>query len=464
MTNSINFNSNSNVFAPIQGTGAPYAITKSFTEKENSEKEEKNNKLGYEIAMTALVAGLGVLTLTKGLPKPARLQIEKFMKKLDTKADVIKQNKHINTLQKLKLNIIEKTKTVAKYSVVILDTAPLKDIVLHSIMKNVPGLKKVDEKITTFFRKISVKKYENAYNKTISGFDNLYADFSDANKKITDKKQLEKAEIALKELKSSYNKTFSATERRPRLNKTIEDLKGLDDEVLGSTYGKSITNMHKSLWQYIKNKAKNPTFISEEKAAPIKNRLLDEVTKGKASVITQKDTLMDIYKNVLEPKEYEKLNIKSDKAVKNLDNAIGIETDKLFDKLRDLAIGSAPMDVAGIVTSIGVISWQLQKADNNDDRISISLKSGIPIVGGMLTSLYCALALVSAGPSLFLGLASGLAINKMGSIADKHRKEYKDKPFDLVENAKPEGLVPVKNGDNKTQNATEAKSKAKQSA
>ena len=90
--------------------------------------------------------------------------------------------------------------------------------------------------------------------------------------------------------------------------------------------------------------------------------------------------------------------------------------------MRDLEIGSAPTDVVSIASSIAAVGIGLSKADSKDERISAALNYGIPAIGAVAVSSICTLSLVAAGPSLAIGLVSGLIINKIGSFADKIRK------------------------------------------
>lgn len=114
-------------------------------------------------------------------------------------------------------------------------------------------------------------------------------------------------------------------------------------------------------------------------------------------------------------------------AVKSFDKSVNLETVELFDKIRDLELGSAPTDVLTVVISFLTISYGLGIAKNKDERLSIILKSGIPIAGAILTSLISATKLISGGKSLALGIASGIALNLAGQGADKLRKHIKFK-------------------------------------
>ena len=112
------------------------------------------------------------------------------------------------------------------------------------------------------------------------------------------------------------------------------------------------------------------------------------------------------------------------KAVKSFDKSVELESVEFFDKVRDLRLGSAPTDVLTILLSFFTLSFGLGYAKDNDKRTSIMLKSGIPIVGGIMTAIYTATKLVSGGKSLALGFLSGIVLNQLGKIADGLRKNY----------------------------------------
>jgi hypothetical protein len=123
--------------------------------------------------------------------------------------------------------------------------------------------------------------------------------------------------------------------------------------------------------------------------------------------------------------EYDQVKAVTNSAMSSLSKAVDTETIKLFEKLRDFQLGAAPTDALGVLTSTGVVGYGLINADNKDERVSATLKYGIPAVGGVATSSLFTMALVPRGPSVILGLISGFAINKLGSSLDKFIKRRK---------------------------------------
>lgn len=136
------------------------------------------------------------------------------------------------------------------------------------------------------------------------------------------------------------------------------------------------------------------------------------------------DEILDIYEKLLPEKEFRKLKKDVRGAVKSLDSSIKIESVEYFDKLRDLTLGSAPTDILSILLGFGSLGIGLANTDDKDTQISIALKYGIPAIGGMLTSMVVTSMLVSGLKSHFVGLISGLLLNKAGTMTDKFRRDY----------------------------------------
>lgn len=134
------------------------------------------------------------------------------------------------------------------------------------------------------------------------------------------------------------------------------------------------------------------------------------------------EEILTTYKALLPRDKYLKLKAEVAKAVKSLDKSIEIETVQYVDKARDLKLGAAPTDVLSILTTVGAVGYYVSKSDNKDERISASLKYGIPAIGAIATSLFCTAKLISGGKAMFFGLASGWVINKIGVFVDDLRK------------------------------------------
>lgn len=160
--------------------------------------------------------------------------------------------------------------------------------------------------------------------------------------------------------------------------------------------------------------------LEEYKTTNIKN-IEKQINDNRSGML--QDMLSIYYK--IAPFELEKsgalLSLK--KAVKSFDKSVYLENAEFFDKVRDLRLGSAPTDILTILFSFATLSLGLGHAKDNDRRVSIALKSGIPVAGGIATAMFSAARLVSGGKSLALGFLSGIILNQLGVIADNMRKK-----------------------------------------
>ena len=170
---------------------------------------------------------------------------------------------------------------------------------------------------------------------------------------------------------------------------------------------------------------KNDVYNREPKLLEDKNtniRLIRSLIREDAPGDIEKIT--DIYKKIAPMELSQSGALKSLKrAVTSFDKSINLEVNELFDKLRDLEIGSAPTDILTILFSSALIACALEKAKNKEERTSIMLKSGIPIAGAITVTLISAAKLVSGGKSLALGFISGFIMNRIGKAVDNYHKE-----------------------------------------
>lgn len=428
MVNQISLNTpNKTTFAPWQSNGAPYAIVKPFTEQQQKEvekeKEKKIKKFGVGLATTAVTVGFGLLILLKGLPKGARLNAEKFFQGLNEKIAKLKDTtKTLSGPKIFYLNALEKVKSVASKLQAVFNLASIYDVSFKQVTDHTPVLKTflkpAADFITNLFEKISVNTSKSAYNKTATKLDDMFAHFADVDSRIQipyqDGLNIKNNIIKIDEI---YKTKFSRTPRDIRLKETNKKLERLDKQFI-----ETIRKKPKDLYQ---------TFIPESLVKETKDALANEVNPAKKEIIENIKDILNIYKPSLSPKEYSRMEKRANKLIKSLNNAIDLETDKLFDKVRDLHLGSAPRDVLSVLGSIGVVGWFLSKADNKDEKTSVALKYGLPAIVAVMTSLYCTVGLIATGPSLIIGAAAGIVIKALCEYLDKVRKNYNEQKPNL---------------------------------
>ena len=141
--------------------------------------------------------------------------------------------------------------------------------------------------------------------------------------------------------------------------------------------------------------------------------LIDDKTKGELQ------KMLSIY-NKIAPLELDRTGAfySVEKAVKSFDKSVNYESVEFFDKIRDLRLGSAPTDILTLLFSSIALALGLGYARDKDQKTSVMFKSGIPVLGGIATTMYCTTRLVSGGKSLALGFVAGFILNKIGSVTD----------------------------------------------
>ena len=95
------------------------------------------------------------------------------------------------------------------------------------------------------------------------------------------------------------------------------------------------------------------------------------------------------------------------------------EGDLYFDKLRDITLGSAFSDIVfGMLSPLATMGVLLAMDDTKEERISTTLKLGIPLIGGIATSTAFLFLLASGGKALIMSSLIGVGLNRIGTYAD----------------------------------------------
>ena len=99
---------------------------------------------------------------------------------------------------------------------------------------------------------------------------------------------------------------------------------------------------------------------------------------------------------------------------------------KLYDKFAEYSVGSAPTDAVGMLLPIILGGYAVSKGENKDEKLSATLKAGIPIIGGVATTFIAAAKMMTNMQGLLIGMATGLVLNALGSKADESYKRYQE--------------------------------------
>lgn len=218
---------------------------------------------------------------------------------------------------------------------------------------------------------------------------------------------LQKAENILLESDSPFHATVS------KLRKALKSGKSISE--------KEVTEAIKTISSAIaqsKDKLKPKQFMHVQNYLNDAGKMINDNGSGKIQ------EMLNIYKAIVPDDDYKHIAKALNESVKALDDSINIESIQYFDKIRDLKIGSAPTDALSVVGSGAYIAYALHGTKDKDEKISMMLKEGIPVLGSVGTSLFCMARLVSGSKSLIVGLISGAIISAIGKYADELRKKY----------------------------------------
>lgn len=386
------------------------------------QQEEKKGVSGKKIALYATGAGFGVLALMKGvMSKSFTKVLNKWKISLEKK---VQKNSKLTNFYKL---VLEKITVFRNHFESINNFTTLKDVALQRLMFGKKGertfTRKIHEGITRVFDKISRRTVNTSYAKTHRRFAGLNDQMAAINERLLRenpndpriKEIINQIKTQISTVNTSLNDGFGINARNARLRQMNEASEGLFENFWNASLS-SVRNF--------RSRNMYSSFIAEDYLLPHKTRMIKETTALAKTSREGLDEILKLYKEILPEKEYLQLEKQVQKASKSLKKSIDIETNKYFDKSRDLKLGAAPTDVLSILATAGTAAWFVGKSKDKDERISASLKYGIPAVGAIATSLYCSAKLISGGKALLFGLLSGWAINKVGVFADNVRKQY----------------------------------------
>ncbi len=395
-------------------TGEPSADT---FKKEPSSKKAKIAKIALiSAASISLIAGAGIAFRSKGGIKNSFKEmcsnIKSYLSSESSGAEKV-----VNKAKSAVENIGE-------YQNGANNIGNIKDSVARHYLMKIPGFEKVDNFLTGLYNKGIVKtvarKYQNAQNAVI-----------EADKSIIGKI----SESGLDEV--SVNRLYELAGKRER---NIIDLASQDavksrfDKV-----NKSMERLDKGAFNTVKKlkrenlseeaKRLSKTSVSEvrlDKAKKLQNNLLSNfenfgLTENETAEL--KELVSKVAGNDSE------LVQKFEESTDKLKKVLLTEKGDMFDKLRDINHGSAPGDVLGILSTLGLLGIYTAQADSKEEKVSVSLTTGIPLIATLGTTIVATLNMVSGAKALALAGLTGFAANVAGkAINNSYQKAHGGAP------------------------------------
>lgn len=538
-----------NALSGVNNTQKPAIPSIKVSEADHPKKKKKVwSVLTATMGSSILAAGAAVFILNKGFSYTSYNRINKIIDKLNDSIEKTALSKKSRNLvdragifvRKGLRNVLNGIKVSANFNAI-------KDSSFDAIVGKPKFMRKILDKTTNVFKRISTKAVDQAYNKVLLKINEglcpeitLFLNKIKANKNIdlerivTIKEVSKPLKVWLKELEthqanisSNFNEGFSKAARNIRAQEREEALQGLGQKVRNALW-----KDNGGIFNFKENGEKFKTYITESLSQDGKIRIKDKVVNKRkgltnnishnyksvksgiaeirrnlstadtdsSAVLRKINEKMEAYKTLggeLEDKKRidlvgeisklfeeleskvsksgkyteetkdfirkqssyisnevlgqskkgeleeaitiirgltkngimdrstEKALIKSSKDItKSLTKATSMETDELYDKFAEFAVGSAPPDVLSLIFPLGVAGAAIASADTKDKKISKTLTTGIPLIGTLVTMLVGTAKMFSGVKNLVFGAVTGLVLNSAGKILDKAYKDY----------------------------------------
>ena len=240
---------------------------------------------------------------------------------------------------------------------------------------------------------------------------------------------------AFNNLKISINpRNDKAVDIVKKINKLLEESKNLK--------GKSEANSRAALFSSIKEYLDELSHIARKDIKNPEDYKLAQHRISKFYEIIKPDfykkglaqeaitDVKQMFEQGAQSKEYKLAHKYMKNMNAKLNNAIYQEMN-VYEKMAELAVGSAPSDIVGILAPTALGVGMVVNADNKDERISKTLTQGVPILGGVGVTYYGTVRGYTGAKNLLLGLGSGWLLSIIGTQADSFVKKYRNEQHKL---------------------------------
>lgn len=401
-----NIMAQNNIVRPVNTAPANDTFTKEETPAEtNKKKTIAKIALGAAILLSA---GVGIIASFRHKGGPIKSFKNLFKKKPelpknmeDATAKLKAQFENAAELQKGADNINN-----AKDS-----------LVRHFLMK-IPGYKKFDTWASNLYRKTALKTMNKKYQKAFGAIKESDERILDAIKNNTDEGAERLRELIQKrqDILQGFTSEKAIKERMQKLDKSMSRL---DEEAW-----QIVKDFKpKKLKEYIEKYSKNPLAEKKLEAAKnLQNEMTEKFMFGGLDETEAKelDKLIKAF-----AKGDETILNGAKKAHKLYKNAYTKEQLDMFEKLRDINYGCAPNDILSMLGTTGLLGLYTAQADTKEERVSVSLTTGIPLLATLGTTLVATNKMVSGAKALVLGLITGGLSNILGNQINKKYLEAK---------------------------------------
>ncbi len=283
----------------------------------------------------------------------------------------------------------------------------IKDSVIRKVMSKIPFYKKFDGAMSNLYRKTALNTVTKSYTKASGAI-------VEADKKL------------VSYIKNSLPTNENTNEILNILAKRAENIKEFTNK---NHIAERFTDLNASMERLDKDALKKLSAIKGNVKPLLKKSVAVERLEQSKKL---QNSMMKKYLNFgLSPEEKAKLKkfvgTIGDEKLKNgffnaerkMMNSINKESSDLFAKLRDINFGCAPGDILGIAGTVGLLGLYTAQADSKEERVGVTLTTGIPLAVSLGTTVFATAKMVSGFRALGLGLLTGFVAKTIGNKANK---------------------------------------------
>lgn len=418
------------------------------TKEVKKEKSKKAKIAGIALIGAGLITLVGVFTNSRRWNKKLNDIVKKALDKGEGLSDSLDLTKLKESLQ-----AGAKDERVMKTAGLMNNIANFKDCYVLPVMDKIPGLRWMSNKSSALYKTTGLTMTKNSYKHAGDAYKAFDSKVQTVLKKIQDASIADEVKQLLEKRNEVLSGTFDPSnvsrivdgKEHGRITKIEKIMDEFDDKGICTAVREKFNALIK---RAAKTKGKDidgfGTFISEDMLKNHKAAYIEPLKAARNSINDIDKQIMDLLEKGggenFPIEHLQSLTKARTNAAKSLNNAIRIEANDLFDKMRDIKIGCAPTDIMGIASSTGLLGLYMAQAEDKDERVGIALTTGVPLALGMGATTFTTMKMYTGLKPLLVGAATTLVANTIGKILNNqykksHNVEDKQASIPTVESA-----------------------------
>lgn len=402
--------------------------------KESTTDKKKSKRILIATASLVAAGGLTALGVIAGNGKYNK----KLMKLLKGKAKGQTIGEDILNFTKLKESIKAgtKDKRVLSISNFMNNMSNFKDCYILPVLEKIPLLGRLAQKSSDIYTKTGVEMTKAAYKNALGS----YQSFDFAIKQVLEELGNGDLKKQVLELIQERNKTLEASFSPELIEKFVGGKRGgrivSIEKIMESVGEKGIcretrAKFNELLERAVKSKGRDTAgwgeFVAENLVKEQKAQYISKLEVSRNIVDDIDSKILEMLKagnnDGLAEEVMENLSRRRTCAMGSLNHAIRTEGNDLFDKIRDVKIGSAPTDVLSMLSSAGFLGLYLAQAEDKNQRVEAALTTGLPLGLGMLATTFATMKMYTGIKAIGFGAITTFISNTIGKVINKKYQE-----------------------------------------